>query len=78
MVNSALPRHVHGDSDRLKQILVNLLSNAIKFTLDGEVMVRVNLLKTTNRYLDVEFAVKDTGIGIAKDALKKLFSRFTQ
>ena len=77
-VDPNLPHTVRGDADRLKQMLLNLLSNSVKFTRDGEVVVNVKLLSTSARVIELEFSVTDTGIGIPKDALKKLFNRFTQ
>lgn len=61
------------DSLRLKQILVNLLSNAIKFTEKGSITLQVNLQGER-----IYFAVHDTGIGIAKNNLAKLFQPFPQ
>jgi signal transduction histidine kinase len=61
------------DAQRVRQILLNLLSNAIKFTDRGEVVLSVRA--TTN---EVNLSVRDTGIGIAADALKELFQEFHQ
>jgi PAS domain S-box-containing protein len=64
------------DPQRLKQILINLLTNAVKFTPDGG---HISLDVYTNADRDrIMFAVKDTGIGIADQDLKKLFTPFTQ
>ena len=62
-----------GDAQRLRQILSNLLSNALKFTEAGEVWLRVE-----RRGEALSFAVRDTGIGIAAEALPKLFNKFSQ
>ncbi|KAK3273789.1 hypothetical protein CYMTET_17988 [Cymbomonas tetramitiformis] len=69
---------VRADADRIKQVLLNLLSNAIKFTREGEVEVTVMLLESTQRNHNIQFSVRDTGIGIPDTALQKLFTRFTQ
>lgn len=63
-----------GDSLRLSQILINLIGNAIKFTEKGFVKVTVKA-PSTKRLL---FLVEDTGIGIHKDKINKIFSSFTQ
>jgi signal transduction histidine kinase/CheY-like chemotaxis protein len=62
------------DSLRISQILTNLLSNAVKFTEYGEVKLIINKIKT-NRY---RFEVKDTGIGLTKEQISKLFESFSQ
>ena len=62
-----------GDSTRVRQILYNLVSNAIKFTEHGGVKVRVG-----RRAGQLVLSVKDSGIGIAPDALKRLFAKFEQ
>ncbi len=69
---------VHGDSDRLRQILLNLLSNAIKFTKIGQVYVCVNQDELTATHVTFRFNVYDSGIGIAETDQKKLFQRFSQ
>ena len=63
-----------GDEGRLRQVLLNLIGNAIKFTPQGGVTVKA-LLKSTGL---VRFEVIDTGIGIAKENISKLFSEFSQ
>ena len=64
-------------------MLVNLLGNAIKFTQQGEILVSVIPAgriynKFNKQYLDIEITVKDTGIGISKEKLSKIFESFTQ
>ena len=72
-----LPRAIHGDPTRLRQILINLLGNAVKFTKSGSIIVTVE--PRVDEYGDIlYFAVADTGIGIAEDTLPKLFTDFTQ
>ncbi|MDP2272498.1 MAG: ATP-binding protein [Archangium sp.] len=70
----ALPRAMRGDALRLRQVLNNLLNNAIKFTPKGSITLTV---KQAAEGL-FEFRVTDTGIGIAKDVLPRLFSAFAQ
>ncbi|MGB3518267.1 MAG: response regulator [Elainellaceae cyanobacterium] len=92
LIQPEVPRVVVSDVVRLRQILSNLLSNAVKFTTTGEVTVVVNARQLrsefsgqgrsqshpfTARYA-LQFAVKDTGIGIASDRLRYLFQPFSQ
>ncbi|ARA94101.1 hypothetical protein AWN76_013700 [Rhodothermaceae bacterium RA] len=67
-----------GDAGRIRQVLMNLAGNAIKFTDTGSVQIRVTVPERTARRLVVHVAVEDTGIGIAPDVQKRLFSAFTQ
>ena len=71
-------RMVKGDSARLRQVLVNLSGNAIKFTEGGEVIVRVKTVDRNREHEIIRFEVSDTGIGIAPDAVGKLFQSFSQ
>ncbi|MBS1718711.1 MAG: response regulator [Armatimonadetes bacterium] len=68
----------HGDSDRIRQVLVNLAGNAVKFTEKGEVAIRCSLKKTGKRAADILIEVHDTGIGIPKETQGKIFESFTQ
>ena len=73
-----IPRYVISDPHRLKQVLVNLINNAIKFTMKGEVLLSFKLLKREGYDLEIEFSIKDTGMGIPKDKIEKLFQSFSQ
>ena len=77
-VKSDVPDSVVGDADRLRQIIVNLVGNAIKFTEKGEVIVHVNKESQTDEYVELHFAVRDTGIGIPKEKQALIFEAFTQ
>jgi signal transduction histidine kinase/CheY-like chemotaxis protein len=66
-----LPAVVHTDENRLRQILINLLSNAIKFTDSGQVSFQV-----TYRYQVAQFTVEDTGVGIHKSDIERIFQPF--
>jgi signal transduction histidine kinase len=73
-VDLNIPQLVHGDADRLRQILMNLVGNALKFTSQGEVRVEA-IVRPGER---VRFEVRDTGIGFAPGVEKKLFEAFSQ
>ncbi|MBR10296.1 MAG: hypothetical protein CMP48_21725 [Rickettsiales bacterium] len=73
-----VPDLLIGDPVRLSQILNNLVSNAIKFTLHGQVELKVQLLDESNSKAKLRLTVQDTGIGIAKGNIDKIFDRFTQ
>ena len=73
-----LKSQVLGDENRLRQILLNLGSNAIKFTNEGEVEISAVVLATFERKVELQFCVRDTGIGIAPDQQEKIFETFTQ
>ena len=77
-VEPNVPAQLRGDPVRLRQILTNLVSNAVKFTEKGEVLVHVTKLKEESGRVFVRFEVKDTGIGIAPEALARIFQEFTQ
>ncbi len=77
-VEAGSPGVVVGDVTRLRQILVNLLSNAVKFTSQGTIAVTVRCRQAGDERLELELAVRDTGIGIAPDKMEKIFRSFSQ
>ena len=77
-IDPALSRLYLGDSYRLRQVLVNLLGNAIKFTENGTILLRVTREKTGSAGDLLRFEVQDSGVGIAADAIGKLFLPFSQ
>lgn len=77
-VSDDVPATMVGDPHRLGQILINLVGNAVKFTDEGEVLVRVNLNKSTDEKIRLSFSVRDTGIGISSEQLPHLFTSFRQ
>lgn len=85
LIDPQTPSTVVSDATRLRQILVNLLSNAVKFTENGEVVVSVvssqlSVVQNNQQLMsyEIQFAVKDTGIGIPQDRMPRLFQSFTQ
>jgi len=77
-IDPALPRHLHGDSLRLGQILLNYASNAVKFTEKGVVSFSIKVAERQGNRLKVLFAVSDTGIGLSADQLARLYQPFEQ
>ena len=78
-LDSEMPEFLLSDDQRLAQVITNLLSNAVKFTPEeGTVDVDVRLLSEDEQGLHIYISVTDTGIGIAPEQQKKLFSSFTQ
>lgn len=69
---------LYGDAQRLEQILINLTNNAIKYTDFGEVEISVAVIKQTPEDVELRFAVRDTGIGIAEEDIPRLFQSFSQ
>lgn len=77
-IDSSIPEYLIGDKLRLSQILMNLVSNALKFTQNGEVYIRVKLQNFEGTLSNIQFEVKDTGVGIPQKDLNKIFEKFVQ
>lgn len=77
-VNNDVPDALIGDPARIRQVLVNLVGNAIKFTSEGEVALEIRCLERHQNDVTLQFEIKDTGIGIPKQKLDKIFSEFEQ
>lgn len=77
-VDAAVPTRVRGDCDRLRQVLINLVNNAIKFTEQGAVVIRSSVDACAGKRTIVRFTVTDTGIGISRDRIDRLFKSFSQ
>lgn len=78
MIHHDVPSLLSGDPGRLRQIIINLASNAIKFTAKGEVVIRASLEHEDASHAAIRFTVSDTGVGIPKDSLERLFDKFSQ
>lgn len=77
-ISPKVPLVVHGDPDRLWQILVNLINNAVKFTEAGQIVLRVLPNENADQPEAIYFEVADTGVGIPQDRLDRLFKAFSQ
>lgn len=72
-----VPLVVNGDVSRIKQILINLIGNATKFTNVGDISVNVKREKKKDNKVVLQFSIIDTGLGIRKEMIEKLFMPFT-
>jgi len=77
-ITTRTPLALKGDQRHLHEILMNLAGNAVKFTDSGSVMLAVDATPLSNSRLRLRFEVSDTGVGIAEDALGRIFNSFTQ
>ena len=75
-IESNTPVHLHGDEVRLRQIITNILTNAVKYTPEGKVILTVSGKKVSTEAVQLYVSVKDTGIGIKKEDLARLFNPF--
>ena len=77
-VDPDIPRCLHGDEIRIKQVITNILSNAVKYTKEGSVTfsIKSSECKDNSGYVMLHVSVEDTGIGIKKEDLDKLFVAF--
>lgn len=73
-----IPNKLLGDNIRIKQIIVNLANNAVKFTQKGQVLLKMDFKRISREQLELQVCIKDTGIGIKKQDLGKLFQAFQQ
>lgn len=77
-MDEGVPDAVLGDVTRVRQILLNLVNNAVKFTERGEVIVTCTATPQADECVELTFAIQDSGIGISKERLSRLFQPFTQ
>lgn len=77
-MNPKIPRKLVGDNIRLKQIIINLANNAVKFTKSGQVKLSFDYKEVDDDDIELLFSVEDTGIGIKKTDMSRLFQSFQQ
>lgn len=77
-VDTNLPSMIYADEVRIKQVLVNLLGNAVKFTDEGSITLKMSGEPVDDIHCRLVTEIRDTGIGIREEDLKKIFSSFTQ
>lgn len=73
-----VPARIEGDEKHLRQVLINLLGNAVKFTHSGQVVFMLGVVEQASGDVRLRFEVRDTGQGIAADALDRVFEAFEQ
>ncbi len=78
LIENDVPRFLNGDPGRIRQIITNLVNNAIKFTFHGQVLIHVKIEKIEGHEHFINFNIIDSGIGIEKEKISKMFVRFTQ
>lgn len=77
-ISPDLPKNLYGDNVRIHQIILNLLTNAVKFTQQGEVRFKMGLELLDEKTAVMKVEISDTGIGIKKEDMHKLFNSFQQ
>ncbi len=77
-ISEEVPAYLFGDMARLRQVLINLTANAVKFTERGGVYLEVQCTGKQDGRMELQFKVKDTGIGIAQEKREQLFQPFSQ
>ena len=77
-IEKDVPAQLNGDPLRLQQILMNLAGNAIKFTEEGEIVLSVKVKNENKDNIELEFAVRDTGLGMSEEQMQHIFDAFTQ
>ena len=77
-IDPKMPTKLHGDGQRLRQIVINLMNNAIKFTDSGFVKLKVRVEESSEESVYLKFEVQDTGQGIKEEDIGKLFASFQQ
>ena len=76
VIDELLPKRLFGDAGKIKQIVLNLLTNALKYTDKGGFALHVSMDEREDDMCKIRFSVKDTGIGVKKENLDKLFTAY--
>ena len=76
VVDEILPRRLYGDPGKIKQIVLNLLTNAVKYTEKGGLSLSISMEEREDDTCKLRFSVKDTGIGVKKEDMDKLFMAY--
>lgn len=77
-IEDNIPEIIRGDSVKYQQIITNIIGNAVKFTNKGYIAVQANLLSKEEGKVTIRLSIKDTGIGISKEAQENIFRKFSQ
>ncbi len=77
-IDSQIPPYLHGDRQKLTQILFNVLGNAVKYTEKGSVGLDVAVLHKNDDTLKIQFTIADTGLGMDEEELKKVFEPYSR
>ncbi|SOB98105.1 ATP-binding protein [Pseudobutyrivibrio ruminis] len=75
-IASNIPCNMLGDDIRIKQVLTNIITNAVKYTQEGYIEITTTCQKSLGEYVELTFSVKDTGIGIKPEDIKRMFESF--
>ncbi len=75
-IDSNIPANMLGDDIRIRQVLTNIITNAVKYTQEGYIEITVKCEKNFGKYADLTFKVRDTGIGIKQEDIKRMFDSF--
>ncbi|PKV49336.1 signal transduction histidine kinase [Aquimarina sp. MAR_2010_214] len=77
-IDHNIPDYLKGDVLRVSQIFLNILDNALKFTINGDIYIETSLVSKTDNNVEIEFSIRDTGIGMSEMQISKAFEAFHQ
>ncbi len=77
-IDSKVPLVLSGDQMKISQVLMNLVSNASKFTQDGTIVINIHAVEQGSENVQLQFVIRDTGIGIPKEQQSRIFDEFAQ